>query len=106
MFQKEIDNQYVFYPGYISKEWKIIEAHASGYVLLSLGERMYSCIYERPRRHTFTKRFTVGMGYKKINRYIFCKQEDGEIKPSFNSKNFIIKVENGSPSFYNIRGQK
>mgnify|MGYP000352710305 CR=1 FL=1 len=32
----EIDKKYVFYPGYVSKEWKdCIEKNASGYVLLS-----------------------------------------------------------------------
>lgn len=46
-FQLEIDNQYVFYPGYVSKEWKdCIESNASGYVLLSKGESGCIAVYE------------------------------------------------------------
>lgn len=46
-FQTEIDNQFVFYPGYVSKEWKdCIERHASGYVLLSQGESGCIAVYE------------------------------------------------------------
>lgn len=46
-FQTEIDNQYVFYPGYVSKEWKdCIESQASGYVLLSTSESGCIAVYE------------------------------------------------------------
>ncbi len=46
-FKSEIDNKYVFYPGYVSKEWKdCIEKNASGYVLLSKGESGCIAVYE------------------------------------------------------------
>ncbi len=46
-FQEEIDNRYVFYPGYVGKEQKdCIEQNASGFVLLSLGESGCIAVYE------------------------------------------------------------
>lgn len=46
-FKKEIDNKYVFYPGYVSREWKdCIEKNAAGYVLLSKGESGCIAVYE------------------------------------------------------------
>ncbi len=46
-FEAEIDNRYVFYPGYVSDEWKdCIESNASGYVLLSKGESGCIAVYE------------------------------------------------------------
>ncbi|KAA6303733.1 MAG: hypothetical protein EZS26_000284 [Candidatus Ordinivivax streblomastigis] len=46
-FQKEIDNRYVYYPGYVSKEWKdCIEQNAAGFVLLSQGESGCISVYE------------------------------------------------------------
>ncbi|GHV47997.1 hypothetical protein FACS1894181_02660 [Bacteroidia bacterium] len=46
-FQKEIDSQYVYYPGYVSKEWKdCIEQNAVGFVLLSQGESGCISVYE------------------------------------------------------------
>lgn len=46
-FKKLIDNKYVFYPGFVSKEWKdCIEKNASGYVLLSQGESGCIAVYE------------------------------------------------------------
>lgn len=46
-FLAEIDNRYVFYPGYVSREWRdCIEANASGYVLLSTGESGCIAVYE------------------------------------------------------------
>lgn len=46
-FKAEIDKKYVFYPGYVSKEWKdCIEKNASGYVLLSKGESGCIAVYE------------------------------------------------------------
>ena len=46
-FEAEVDNKYVFYPGYVSKEWRdCIERNASGYVLLSKGESGCIAVYE------------------------------------------------------------
>lgn len=46
-FKREIDNKYVFYPGYVSREWKdCIEKNAAGYVLLSKGESGCIAVYE------------------------------------------------------------
>lgn len=46
-FQSEIDNKFVFYPGYVSKEWRdCIERNAAGYVLLSTGESGCIAVYE------------------------------------------------------------
>lgn len=46
-FKAQIDNEYVYYPGYVSREWKdCIESHASGYVLLSKGESGCIAVYE------------------------------------------------------------
>jgi glycosyltransferase involved in cell wall biosynthesis len=47
LFQQEIDNQYVFYPGYVSREWKdCIERNASGFILLSQAESGCIAVYE------------------------------------------------------------
>lgn len=46
-FEAEVDNKYVFYPGYVSREWRdCIERNASGYVLLSLSESGCIAVYE------------------------------------------------------------
>lgn len=46
-FKKLIDNRYVYYPGYVSNEWKdCIERNASGFILLSLGESGCIAVYE------------------------------------------------------------
>jgi len=46
-FIREIDNRYVFYPGYVSKEWKdCIGRNASGFILLSEGESGCIAVYE------------------------------------------------------------
>lgn len=46
-FEKLVDNKYVFYPGYVSKEMRdCIERNASGYVLLSKGESGCIAVYE------------------------------------------------------------
>ena len=63
-FQKEIDNQFVFYPGYVSREWKdCIESHASGYVLLSQGESGCIAVYEAAAYNaTSSVKSSMGMG--------------------------------------------
>lgn len=46
-FRNEVDNRYVFYPGFVSKEQKdYIEQQASGFVLLSQGESGCISVYE------------------------------------------------------------
>lgn len=46
-FAKMVDNKYVIYPGFVSKECKdYIEKNASGYVLLSKGESGCIAVYE------------------------------------------------------------
>lgn len=46
-FLKEVDNKYVFYPGYVSLKWKdCIITHSSGFALLSLGESGCCAVYE------------------------------------------------------------
>lgn len=46
-FEQLVDNEYVFYPGYVSKEMRdCIERNASGYVLLSQGESGCIAVYE------------------------------------------------------------
>ena len=93
MFQKEIDNQYVFYPGYISKEWKdCIEAHASGYVLLSLGESGCIAVYEAAayRIPLLLSNLPWAWGYENPTDIYLCKQED-EITAIHQLKEFYNK---------------
>ena len=46
-FKAEVDNKYVFDPGFVTREWRdCIERNASGFVLLSQGESGCIAVYE------------------------------------------------------------
>ena len=46
-FREEVDNRFVFDPGFVSREWRdCIERNASGFVLLSQGESGCIAVYE------------------------------------------------------------
>ena len=81
-FQKEVDNKYVFDPGYVSKEWKdCIEQHAAGYVLLSLGESGCIAVYEAAAYNMplLLSNLPWAWGYEKPTDIHFCDQQD-EVK--------------------------
>lgn len=74
-FKKEIDNQYVFYPGYVSKEWKdCIEKNAAGYVLLSKGESGCIAVYEAAayQMPLLLSNLPWAWGYEKPTDISFC----------------------------------
>lgn len=78
-FEQEIDNQYVFYPGYVSKEWRdCIESHASGYALLSLGESGCIAVYEAAayKMPLLLSNLPWAWGYERPTDIYFCDQHD------------------------------
>ncbi len=95
-FKKEIDNKYVFYPGYVSKQWKdCIEKHASGYVLLSLGESGCIAVYEAAayKIPLLLSNLPWAWGYENPTDIYFCDQQD--------EKKAIQQLKN----FYTISGK-
>ena len=80
-FEKEVDNKYVFYPGYVSKEWRdCIESHASGYVLLSLGESGCIAVYEAAACNMplLLSNLPWAWGYENPTDISFCDQDNEE----------------------------
>lgn len=78
-FQSEIDNEYVFYPGYVTKEWKdCILQHASGYVLLSLGESGCIAVYEAAayKMPLLLSNLPWAWGYDSPKDIYFCDQQE------------------------------
>lgn len=78
-FEKEIDNKFVFYPGYVSKQWKdCIEDHASGYVLLSLGESGCIAVYEAAayKIPLLLSNLPWAWGYENPTDIYYCDQQD------------------------------
>lgn len=74
-FEKEVDNKYVFYPGFVSKEWKdCIERNASGYALLSLGESGCIAVYEAAAYNMplFLSNLPWAWGYEAPTDIYFC----------------------------------
>ena len=80
-FEQEVDNRFVYYPGYVSKEWRdCIESHASGYVLLSLGESGCIAVYEAAAYNIplLLSNLPWAWGYEKPSNISFCNQENEE----------------------------
>lgn len=80
-FEQEIDNKYVFYPGYVSKEWRdCIEKNASGYVLLSQGESGCIAVYEAAAYNLplLLSNLPWAWGYDSPSDIFFCDQQDIE----------------------------
>ena len=78
-FEKCVDNQYVFYPGYVSKEWKdCLLSHASGYVLLSLGESGCIAVYEAAayKMPLLLSNLPWAWGYDSPTDINFCDQQN------------------------------
>lgn len=78
-FVKEVDNKYVFYPGYVSKEWKdCIISHASGFVLLSLGESGCIAVYEAAAYNLplLLSNLPWAWGYEHPTDISFCDQSN------------------------------
>lgn len=95
-FQKEIDNKYVFYPGYVSKEWRdCIEKNAAGYVLLSLGESGCIAVYEAAayKMPLLLSNLPWAWGYDSPTDIYFCDQQ--------NEDTAISQLKH----FYNIAGR-
>lgn len=79
-FESEVDNRYVFYPGYVEKEWRdCIERNASGYVLLSLGESGCIAVYEAAayQMPLLLSNLPWAWGYDRPTDVHFCDQDDG-----------------------------
>ncbi|GHT87862.1 hypothetical protein FACS189474_1780 [Bacteroidia bacterium] len=80
-FQVEIDNQYVFYPGYVSKEWKdCIEKNASGFILLSKGESGCISVYEAAayKLPIMLSNLPWAWGYDRPTNISFCDFQNKE----------------------------
>ena len=78
-FSSLIDNKYIYYPGYVSKEWKdCIESHAAGYVLLSLGESGCIAVYEAAayKIPLLLSNLPWAWGYENAKDIYFCDQEN------------------------------
>ena len=74
-FIREIDNRYVFYPGYVSKEWKdCIERNASGFILLSTGESGCIAVYEAAayKLPVMLSNLPWAWGYEEPKEITFC----------------------------------
>lgn len=74
-FLKEVDNKYVYYPGFVSKEEKdYILDHASGYVLLSLGESGCIAVYEAAayKMPILLSNLPWAWGYEEPQNIEFC----------------------------------
>lgn len=93
-FAKEVDNKYVFDPGYVSKEWKdCIELNASGYVLLSKGESGCIAVYEAAAYSMplLLSNLPWAWGYDSPTDISFC-DEDKHDKALLQLKEFYIKA--------------
>lgn len=80
-FIKEVDNRYVFYPGYVNKEWKdCILQRSSGYVLLSLGESGCISVYEAAayKLPLLLSNLPWAWGYDSPSDIYYCDQEDAD----------------------------
>lgn len=78
-FENEIDNQFVFYPGFVNKEWKdCIERNASGFVLLSLGESGCISVYEAAayKLPLLLSNLPWAWGYDSSTDIYFCDQQN------------------------------
>ncbi|MCM1613868.1 glycosyltransferase [Phocaeicola massiliensis] len=81
-FMQEVDNKYVYYPGYVSKAWRdCIESHASGFVLLSLGESGCIAVYEAAAYHMplLLSNKPWAWGYEHPTDIFFCDQQDSNV---------------------------
>lgn len=95
-FLKVVDNRYVFYPGYISKESKdYLLKKASGYVLLSLGESGCIAVYEAAAYNIpiLLSNLPWAWGYEEPNNIFFC---------NYHNKNIAVDQLR---SFYNNSGK-
>lgn len=84
-FFEEIDNHYVFYPGYVSREEKhAIESQASGFVLLSKGESGCIAVYEAAayRLPLFLNKLPWAFGYESPSDIQFCDAENEKLAVS------------------------
>ena len=80
-FKSEIDNKYVFYPGYVSKEWKDhLLANATGYALLSSGESGCIAVYEAAayKLPLFLSNLPWAWGYEAPSDIHYCNQNNPE----------------------------
>lgn len=103
-FKKEVDNKYVFYPGFVSKEWRdCIEKNASGYVLLSLGESGCIAVYEAAAYNMplLLSNLPWAWGYDKPTDISFCDQDD-EFKAVEQLKSFYKKAEKMDHTPYTV----
>ncbi|RGS00243.1 glycosyltransferase [Phocaeicola coprocola] len=81
-FKKEIDNKFVFYPGYVSKEWKdCIMSNSSGYVLLSKGESGCIAVYEAAAYNIplLLSNLPWAWGYENPQDIHFCDYQNKEL---------------------------
>ena len=80
-FLNEVDNEYVYYPGYVSLEWKdCIISHASGFALLSLGESGCCAVYEAAayKIPLLLSNLPWAWGYDSPTDIHFCDQKNEE----------------------------
>lgn len=80
-FAKEVDNRFVFDPGYVSKEWRdCIERNAAGFVLLSLGESGCIAVYEAAgyQLPLLLSNLPWAWGYDRSTDISFCDQQNDE----------------------------
>lgn len=78
-FKEFIDNKYVFYPGYVTKEWKdCIEKNASGFVLLSQGESGCIAVYEAAAYNIplLLSNLPWAWGYESPKHISYCDIQD------------------------------
>ena len=74
-FIREIDNRYVFYPGYMGNEWKdCIVQHASGFILLSTGESGCIAVHEAAayKMPLLLSDLPWAWGYEAATNIYFC----------------------------------
>jgi hypothetical protein len=74
-FYSEVDNEYVFYPGYVTKEWKdCIEQNAAGFILLSQGESGCISVYEAAayKLPVMLSNLPWAWGYDSPEKIYFC----------------------------------
>jgi hypothetical protein len=77
LFKEEIDNEYVYYLGYIDLKTKdYVEANASGFVLLSLGESGCIAVYEAAayKLPLLLSNLPWAWGYDSPKNIYFCDQ--------------------------------
>jgi len=103
-FEKCIDNQYVFYPGFVSKEWKdLLLNNSMGFVLLSLGESGCIAVYEAAayRVPLLLSDLPWAWGYDSPTDIYFCCQQD-EKKAVVQLRSFFEKAEKLDHTPYTI----